>query len=883
MKIMSVRHVDGPNVFLYKPILMARIDLQSFTERESYEFPGFVERLLDMLPGLHEHHCAKGAPGGFVERLFGGTYFGHIVEHVTIELATLAGLDVHYGKTEYAGGVGIYDIAMECIAYQTQKLLLHHAVDIVTHLALGRRVDIVPAIEAAHRCMAQTELGPSTRAIADAARARGIPVRRIGDGSLLQLGHGRNQRRIEATITSNTSAIAVDIASDKVMTKHILEEAGMPVPEGGLANNEAQAILCFREIGGPVALKPFNGNQGRGVTLNLKREEDVAEAYRIASVYSQRVVVERYIEGQNVRLLAVSGRCIAAAERVPARVVGDGVSTIAERIAQINRDPSRGVGHEKRLTMIQVDQVVEATLRRQGRHLEDIVPEGEIVYLRDSANLSTGGEAVDITDSIHPSYLDLAARAARAIGLDVCGVDLVVRNYTEPASPANCAIIEINAAPGIRMHQSPSVGTSRNVAAHIVETLFPRPTNGRIPIVSITGTNGKTTTTRLIAHALSENGKIVGMTTTGGVYVNGQMVLEGDTTGPQSARMILSDPLVEVAVLETARGGIVRGGLAYDKANVAVMTNITLDHLGQDGVESLEDLVRIKSLVAECVHDDGTVVLNAEDSTLVDLSNRLTARIVYFAHSADNPVMQRHLALGGTGFYVHKSWIVEARGNLTFGVVPLEHVPLTMAGTAVFQNENCLASVAALRAMGLTRQQVANALQSFAPDVHNRGRCMMYRMPSGGHVVLDYGHNPDGFGKVGAWLNTLRHKRLIGVVGVPGDRDDSVIRECAVKLAQIFDAFIVKEDLDKRGRVPLEVSRLLSGEITQRFPNKPCIEVEYEVDAARYAIEHMDAGDVTAVFYEKFEPLDTLIRNLGGRPVHTIQSELEPRLMAMIR
>jgi len=883
MKIMSVRHIDGPNVFLYKPILMARISLESYTERESYEFPGFTERLLETLPGLCEHHCAKGAPGGFVERLFGGTYFGHVVEHVTIELATLAGLDVHYGKTVYAGGLGVYDIAMECKAYQTQRLILEHAVHLVDDLARGQRVDIHPILEMARRCIAKTELGPSTMAIVEAAIVRGIPVRRLGEGSLVQLGFGKNLRRIEATVTANTSAIAVDIASDKSMTKHILEEGGIPVPYGGVAHDATEAVDCFRRIGSAVAIKPYNGNQGRGVTLKLQHDEDVIQAYRIASTYSERAIIEQYIEGMNVRLLVVGGQCIAVAERVPAHIVGDGKATIRQKITEVNCNPARGVGHEKRLTMIHIDPVVEATLRRQGLSLDDIVPAEHVVYLRDSANLSTGGEARDITDELHASYLVLAARAARLIGLDVCGVDMVIQDYSVPATDENCAVIEINAAPGIRMHQFPSLGQPRDVGAAIVDALFPNGRNGRIPIVSVTGTNGKTTTTRLIGHMLAKTGKTVGMTTTDGVFIQDRRVLDGDTTGPQSARAVLADPAVEVAVLETARGGIVRGGLAYDKANVSVLTNLTVDHVGQDGVESLDDLLRIKSLVAECVEEDGVVVLNADDDTLVCLSKRLKARVVYFTRSDNNAIIQRHLALGGTAYYVSRGWIVEARGNLTWDVAPVQNVPLTMGGTAVFQVENCLAAVAASRAMGLTRQQIARALESFAPDVQNRGRCMIYAMPSGGHVVLDYGHNPDGFIKVGAWLEQTPHRRLIGVVGVPGDRANTVVYDCAAKLGSIFDAFVVKEDIDKRGRSPLEIANILSAQIRSKFPNKPCMQIENELEAAQEVVSQLQEGDIAVVFYEKLEPLDELVQRMGGKAVTRIENAPIESRVAMIR
>ncbi|GMA50542.1 hypothetical protein GCM10025857_18990 [Alicyclobacillus contaminans] len=558
MKILSVRHVEGPNVYIRKPVLIARIDLEELAERESYEFPGFVDHLLRTLPGLRDHHCAKGEPGGFVERLYGGTYFGHIVEHVAIELAHCSGLSVHFGKTVYAGGVGLYDVVMECQVYPAQAWLLEQAMLWVDRLLHGQLPEAPSVIAEAKRRVGEAGLGPSTQAIVDAALRRRIPVRRLNAGSLIQLGYGRHRKLVEATITQQTSAVGVDIACDKELTKRVLQEAGIPVPSGGVARSAAEAVAQFGEIGAPVVVKPYNGNQGRGVCLNLCSPQDVLEAYGIAAQYSDKVIVERYVNGRNVRLLVVGGKYVAASERLPARVCGNGRDSIRALIDAINRNPLRGEGHEKPLTKIVVDSVVEATLRRQNLTLDDVPPAGAVVLLRNSANLSTGGEAVDITDELHPTYHRLAERVAAVIGLDVCGIDLAVEHPTEPYHPHHCTVIEVNAAPGIRMHEHPSHGLPRPVADAIVQSLFPHG-QGRIPIVSVTGTNGKTTTTRLIGHTLHQMGKMVGMTTTGGVFVGGQPVVEGDTTGPASARMVLADPTVEVAVLETARGGIVRG------------------------------------------------------------------------------------------------------------------------------------------------------------------------------------------------------------------------------------------------------------------------------------------------------------------------------------
>ncbi|MBX5437255.1 MAG: cyanophycin synthetase, partial [Alicyclobacillaceae bacterium] len=669
MKIVSVRHIDGPNVYIHRPVLVARLDLGQWAERESYAVPGFPDRLLQTFPGLREHHCAKGRPGGFVERLYGGTYFGHIVEHVAIELACLCGLDVRFGKTLYARQPGHYDIVMECASFECQRQLLERAVEVVEAVAAGRPPDVAAVVEEGKAIHDRTGLGPSTRAIVEAARRRNIPVRRLNNGSLLQLGWGCRRRLVAATLTGHTSAVSVDIAGDKALTKRLLADAGIPVPAGEVVASLAEAMAAFRRLRPPVVVKPLCGNQGQGVTVGVRTEAELEWAYSAASRNQERVIVERQMPGHNVRVLVVGGRCAAASERLPARVIGDGLHSVRQLVEIANQHPLRGHGHEKPLTRLQLDAITLMVLGRQGLSLDDVPELGRVVWLRDSANLSTGGEAIDVTDQLHPSIRALAERAARLIGLDVCGIDLMVANLAEPFDPRTCAVIEVNAAPGIRMHLHPSAGMPRDAGEAIVASLFPAGDNGRIPVVAVTGTNGKTTTTRLIAHALATTGRLVGVTTTGGVYIGGEKVLDGDTTGPDSARLVLSDPAVEVAVLEAARGGIVRGGLAYDKANVAVLTNISLDHVGQDGAETLADIVHIKSLVAECVHEDGAVVLNADDEHLVALSRRLRARVVYFSLSHENPVLRRHLACGGVGYFVSRGWVMEGRGSLTWEVI----------------------------------------------------------------------------------------------------------------------------------------------------------------------------------------------------------------------
>lgn len=875
MKIISVRHIEGPNVYLYKPILVARVHLESWTEKESTDFPGLAEALLQHLPGLAEHHCAKGHPGGFVERLYGGTYFGHICEHVTIEFATLAGLGVHYGKTVFVDEPGHYDIVMECECFDAQKQLLEEAIKFVEALTNGRQPELVASIvDEAREIVERTALGPSTKAIVEACKSRNIPVRRIM-GSLLELGYGVGLKRIEATVTDQTSCVATDIASDKEVTKRLLSDAGIPVPYGGIADSEEEALAWYKHIGNPVVVKPLDGRQGVGVSLGVNSEAALKRGYAIAAKGRHAVVVEEHVNGVNVRLLIVAGRCVAASLREPASVWGDGQHSVRALIDFVNRDPRRGIGHGKPLSQIRVDEVVEETLRKQNVCLDTVPAFGERVFLRESANLSTGGEARDVTDEIDDSYIRIAERGARQIGLDICGVDMVIEDLKATATRTNCAVIEVNAAPGIRMHEHPSHGKRRAVAEAIVESLYPIGQTGRIPIISVTGTNGKTTTARFIAHGFGVDGRVVGLTSTGGVYIGGELIEPGDTTGPRSARLVLSDPTVEVAVLETARGGIVRGGLAYDLADVAVITNVSLDHVGQDCLDTLEDIAHVKALVGECVHPHGAVVLNADDPHVMAMSKRFKATQVLVSSRDDNPYVAEHVSAGGQAFIVSNGDIVEVSGKLRRLVLAVRDIPITLGGTIGFHVENALLATAAMRAAGLTRRIVVKALRTFVPE-SNRGRCMMYRLQNGAHVILDYAHNPAGFRRMGEWLATLPHRELVGVVGVPGDRADSVIEQAGAALAPWFDRFVVKEDEDLRGREPGEVAGILAAAISENAPHKKTTIVLEECEALHVVVEGLRNGDIACMFYEKVDALEAQLASFGAKRVQQIEFTQKP-------
>ncbi len=870
MKVVHLRAIHGPNVYIYKPILIMRLDLEEYTDRESYEFPELTPRLLQMCPGLYEHHCGMGRPAGFVERLYGGTYLGHVIEHVTLELLTQVGYKANFGKTRNAGQAGVYDVIIEFETEEPTRYVLTEAVKLVEACVKGVDFPLQEVLEEAKRLRGIYDLGPSTEAIVRAAQRRNIPVRRL-TRSLVRLGTGRYRKFVQATMTHHTSGIAVDIASDKALTKQLLSQAGIRVPQGAVVGTLEEAKRIFHELNTPIVIKPFDGCQGRGVSTNISNEAMLENAFVFATKFSPSVIVEEYARGKQYRLLVVGERLVAAAERIPAHVIGDGKHTVEALIAQINSHPERGNDHEKPLTKIAVDEVVQRYLALQKWTLHDIPAAGEMVLLRDSANLSTGGIAVDCTEVIHPCFSSLAVRAARTIGLDVCGVDLIAPDIQNPENAAEAVVIEVNAAPGIRMHHYPSVGTPHDVGAAIVESLYPKGATARIPIVSITGTNGKTTTTRMIRHILRLSGYNVGMTSTEGVFIGEEKVLSGDTTGPQSAEVVLSDPTVDIAVLETARGGIMRSGLAYDVADVGIVTNIALDHIGQDGLKTVDDLINVKALVAECVRkSDGVAVLSADDPALVQLAQKLKHPVIYISTTRSNPIVTRHLARGGTAFYVCDGWMIEAAGALEWKIVRVEELPITLHGAALFHVANALCAIAAARHLNVSRKRCAMALTQFRSDLHNPGRINIFRLPSGTHVISDYGHNPDGIRVVGEMVQRLASRKIPAVIGFPGDRDTTVLLESARMAAQYFEPLFVKEDGDKRGREPGEVAALLANEIRKASPES-CVYVELnELDALRQALgKHVDEP-LLLMFHENLEPIREFLFELGAQEVYTL-------------
>jgi len=673
---------------------------------------------------------------------------------------------------------------------------------------------------------------------------------------------------IAAAMTSRTSAIGVDIACDKQLTKALLDRAEIPTPRGRIVADEEDAITAALEIGQPVVVKPLDANQGKGVTLNVIEPDDVAQGFRIASRYSRKVIVEEFFCGGDYRVLIVDGKIVAAARREPAQVTADGRRTVLQLIEELNRDPKRGANHGSVLSHVNIDDVVTDTLRKQGLFLDSIPAERRTVRLRENANLSTGGYAVDVTEAVHPEYRMICERAARIVELDICGVDLVVADISEPHRYGG--IVEVNAAPGLRMHTHPSEGKPRDVGKAIVDMMYPAGFNGRIPIVSITGTNGKTTVTRLIGHILAAGGSSVGVTTTDGIWIGGKQIAAGDMSGPRSAQVVLSDPAVDIAVLETARGGIVRNGLGYDWSDVGVMTNISADHVGQDGIRSVDDLVRIKALVAERVKPGGVLVLNADDPVLPAVLERpkverQAKKIVWFSMESSTPRLNDHRTMGGTAYFPRDAWVVEAEGIAERRLIELASIPLTFGGTARFQVANVLAAIAAARAAGCAVEDLVRSLTTFGAT-QNPGRANLWRTADG-YVLFDYGHNTAAIDATAAMLAEWGASRLTAVLSVPGDRATPIIEDAGRAVARRFDRIILREEVDRRGRQAGEVANILAEAIEREHPGRHVQFISDEHQAVMFVADSMLAGEAAVVFCESSKGWDALMRERGASPI----------------
>ncbi|MFI5496204.1 cyanophycin synthetase [Actinoplanes sp. NPDC051859] len=883
MKILSLRHLRGPNVHVSRPAMVARLGLEELAGRETTDLAGFPERLLRALPGLTEHHCAAGVPGGFVSRMRGGTYFGHVTEHVLIELSQRIGRDVSFGRTVSTAEPGVYDLIVECPQDEAAEstlpeLLLDAAVELVTTVAAGATVSAGELTERLRSLADRAEreaTGPSTTAIIAAARRRGIPVERYGDLSLLRLGWGVRRRLAWAAMTDRTGGVGIDVAADKLVTRQLLADAGIPVAPGGAAHSVEEAVQLLDDLGAPVVVKPRRGRQGEHVALNLRTPAEVIAACLAAG---GDVVVERQLPGHDYRVLVVAGEVVAAAERTAAHVVGDGHSTVAELVDRVNADPRRGPGHSRMLTRIALDDTATAVLARQDCTIETVPAAGRQVWLRDNANLSTGGTGRDVTGRIHPAVARLCLRVAAVVGLDVAGIDLRLPDIAAPIPPTGdsdritAGVIEINAVPGLRMHLSPVQGRARDVGDAIVRAMFPGGSDGRIPVAAITGTNGKTSVARMTAYLLAAAGVRVGLTTTDGVSIDGRGVYRGDATGPRSAQMVLGDPGVQAAVLETARGGMLRRGLGYDHSDVGVLTNITADHFGQDGLDSIEDIAHVKALIAERVRDGGTLVLNADDPWVRSLVERPRVRadrkrIIWFGADPSQPVLATHLGRGGTAYLVQDGWLVQATGARRTHLLRVAEVPGAFGGAAPYAAVNALAAIAAARALGASATIVAERLTDFEPRVDNPGRGTVLRLGDV-HLFVDYAHNPAAIAAVLRTLDRLYGPdRCVAVVTLPGDRRDDLLAASAQVLADGVSRAVLHDDEDHRGREPGEVSALVEREMRGRRPKLRAVRVEGYRAAVAEALRLAVPGDVVLVLYEHLSPMLAYLEELGAVPV----------------
>lgn len=874
MEILSLTAIHGPNVYHHRPVIIMKIDLQNFFDFVSDEAPHFNERLLALMPGLKQHECSPGHPGGFCERLVKGTYAAHIIEHIALELSAQAGIGVTFGKTRFTGTKGVYAIVTRFKDENGMKLCLTAAVEVLKHIVKNIPYNIEKALQNIREAVDQNKIGPSTRALLEAAKKRDIPIIALSPrDSLYQLGHGRHRRIIQASITDQTSLIGAEIVQDKELTKKILSRHDIPTPHGILIKRPDELEFIFQIIEPPYAIKPYNGNHGRGITLNLTNLEELKTAFQLAQTHSSAVIVEEMCTGRDYRILVVNGKFVAAAERRPPTVIGDGISNIEQLIAELNKDPQRGEGHDSHLTRVSIDAALLQYLKQQGLNPALVPQKDQVIHLRGNANLSSGGTAKDVTDETHSQIHQICEKIARLFNLNICGIDIIHQNISEPVNN-HFKVIEVNAGPGLRMHLAPTEGTPRPVGDAIVQMLFPPGTKATIPLVSVTGTNGKTTVSRLIAKILGMNGSCVGLTTTDGIWVGDAKIVSGDTTGPKSTETILTDPAVDIAVLEVARGGLLRGGLAYDWSDVSVITNIQLDHLGQDGIEDLEDLIWIKSLVAERVRRGGWLVLNADDAATAPLRLkenilRTPKNIFLYSLHKNNLALKDHLAKNGSGCWVEDGWIHLKIKNKFHRLLRVNEIPATLGGAATFQTSNVLAAVAAVSSLDAKPSQIAHGLQSFDPTHENKGRLGLYKIGKG-HVILDYAHNPEAIAAIGNLLTKWEGYTTTLVAGLPGDRADELLRQCGSVIMKNFDRVILRDDRDLRGRKPGEVPQLVHDHMKSIAFDTPIEIILNEKDAVDQALRALTENDITVILYDELDFIMNCLQQYNPVPVMRI-------------
>lgn len=844
MKILETKILKGPNYWSnYRHhLIVLKLDLENLEDFPSNKIHGFSERIETLMPSLISHRCSKDYEGGFFERVKEGTWMGHVIEHIALELQTLAGMDCGFGRTRSTGEHGVYNVIF---SYEIEAAGLYAgeaAVRIAEKLISGEHYDLTKDIETLQRIKARKGFGPSTQSIINEAKKRGIPYRSLEKGSTILFGQASRQKMIRASMTSATSCWGVETAGDKEETKRVLGNAHLPVPKGEVVSSLEELEEAIEELGFPLVIKPIDGNHGRGITTNLQNRGQAISAFHIARGVSDDVIVERFIEGDDYRFLVINYKLVAVARRTPAFVMGDGKSTIAQLIEQTNQDPLRGEGHEKVLTTIKIDAVTEGILKRKNLGPDSVLPLGEILYLKDTANISTGGTSTDVTDSVHPANVFMAERIARLMHLDICGIDLVSKTVSEPIDGTNGGVVEVNACPGFRMHLSPSKGIARNVAEPVMDMLFPKDQPSRIPVIAITGTNGKTTTTRLTAHIAKTAGHKVGYTTTDGIYIQDHAIHFGDCTGSQSAATVLTDPTIDFAVLECARGGILRSGLGFDHCDISIVTNISEDHLGLKGIQTLEEMSRVKSVVARSTFSHGYSILNADDDLVYAMAAELDCNIALFSMDVNNPRIKKHCNNGGLAAVIEKGFLTICKGEWKIRVARIENIPLTFNGKSECMIKNILPSVLAAIIQNFKLEDIRAALQSFIPSPQQTpGRMNLFKFRNF-EFMIDYAHNKAGFEELRTFMDRTQSPHKMGIITGVGDRRDDDIRNVGRLAAQMFDEVIIRHDKDMRGRAEHDVTRLLSEGMRQVNPELPIHVVSDEMESIQFAMDHVREG-----------------------------------------
>ena len=848
MKIREINAMRGPNywsVRRHKLIVMV-LDLEEMETLPSNKIDGFYERLKAMFPTMYEHRCSVGEPGGFFQRVEEGTWMGHIIEHIALEIQTLAGMDVGFGRTRGYGEVGVYNVVFAYMEESVGRYAAEVSVKICEALIKGEPYDMADDIQHMRELRENSRLGPSTGSIVEEAESRGIPWIRLNKYSLCQLGYGANQKRIQATVTSETSSIGVELACDKEDTKYLLEQAEVEVPKGDIIRRERSLEEACRYVGFPLVIKPVDGNHGRGITVDIQNYEEALDAFRHAkeSSRSGAIIVEKFIKGDDYRLLVINNKLVAAAKRTPAHVIGDGKSTVQELIDEVNKDPRRGYGHENVLTQITVNELTQTIIKDAGYTLESVLPKDEMLILKDTANLSTGGTAEDVTDIVHPSNISMAERISKIIDLDICGIDIATTDITKPLSETGGAVLEVNAGPGFRMHLSPTKGLPRNVAGHVIDKLFPKGDTGRIPIVAITGTNGKTTTTRLIAHMAKMNGYRVGYTTSDGVYIQNRLLMTGDCTGPASAEFVLKDPTVNFAVLESARGGLLRAGLGFKKCDIGIVTNVAADHLGLKGIHTIEQLAKVKGVIPETVLPNGYAILNADDDLVYDMRRAVNCNVALFSMDENNPRIKALQRIGGITAVYENGYVTICRGEWKMRIMKAENIPLTYGGKAKFMIQNVLPAILAANIQGFSIEDMKAALETFIPSASQTpGRLNLFKFENF-TILLDYAHNPAGMLALKKFTDELDATVKVGIIAGVGDRREEDTNQIGSIAADMFDEIIIRQDKRLRGRTEEELIKMLHDGIKMVNPNKKTTIIPSEKEAITFAVKNAVKGSL---------------------------------------